>query len=461
MKTILFPISMGMSVRNILRTDIFYYLKKYCNLIISTPYYKDVAFQKEFSDPHVKIIPLPKAGLFTGYFFLSSFFLELNYWGFWLEKRPETIKKYELRLLQERGLIKHRFWIYCAGLWNLVRKKSLVKTFVERIIFSSPEYNKLLKKYKVDEVCCVTHDMLSDIVWMVQAVKENIPVSVFVHSWDNLPSRGRFYRYPEILIVWNKIMREQAINLHGFNPDSIYVCGIPQYDEYLKKCSTSRLDFLKKRQVPELSKIITYTCVAERVMPDEPALIGDLIQIIESSVWGDCVLLLRLHPSERFDEYKKRYSDHPLVRISMPDFSFAATYMKGGVEDGRSEFIDIMANSDVVINLASTTTIDAIFFDTPVVNIAYNPLISSKQWNNAMDWYLSSHFKNIVAAKGTRLAKSKNELIQHVSAYLNNPKLDQDERKRICQEQCYKLDGQSGKRVAKVICDTAGVHNHL
>jgi CDP-glycerol glycerophosphotransferase (TagB/SpsB family) len=110
-----------------------------------------------------------------------------------------------------------------------------------------------------------------------------------------------------------------------------------------------------------------------------------------------------------------------------------------------------MKHSDVVINLASTVTIDAAVFDTPVINIAYNPALPASAWNYAEKWYSSTHYSNIVKAGGIRIAHSEAELIHHIQDYLHNPSRDKDGRRRLVEEQCYRIDGKASERIVDAI----------
>ena len=52
---------------------------------------------------------------------------------------------------------------------------------------------------------------------------------------------------------------------------------------------------------------------------------------------------------------------------------------------------------------------------------------------------------------GARLALTEEELILNINKYLNNPQRDAAGRQRIRDELLYKVDGQSGKRVADAL----------
>ena len=70
-----------------------------------------------------------------------------------------------------------------------------------------------------------------------------------------------------------------------------------------------------------------------------------------------------------------------------------------------------MKNACCVINLASTTTVDAMIFGTPVICINYNndPALS-RQWNRAEGWYESDHYIYLLSFGAILMCHSEQEL---------------------------------------------------
>jgi len=46
-------------------------------------------------------------------------------------------------------------------------------------------------------------------------------------SWDNFTNKLIPVRRADRLVVWNDIMKQQAVDLHGYTPDQIRVSGPP------------------------------------------------------------------------------------------------------------------------------------------------------------------------------------------------------------------------------------------
>lgn len=96
-----------------------------------------------------------------------------------------------------------------------------------------------------------------------------------------------------------------------------------------------------------------------------------------------------------------------------------------------------MKYSNVVLNLASTITLDAIIFDTPVICISFNADETIKDhWNNAEQWYKSSHYTDIINSNSVKIAKNFAELEKYISLYISDDKMDSQNRKGLANRFC-------------------------
>ena len=59
-------------------------------------------------------------------------------------------------------------------------------------------------------------------------------------SWDNFTNKLLPVRRVDRLVVWNELMKQQAIELHGYEPDEIRIAGTPQWDRYFRDGVTHR-----------------------------------------------------------------------------------------------------------------------------------------------------------------------------------------------------------------------------
>ena len=146
-------------------------------------------------------------------------------------------------------------------------------------------------------------------------------------------------------------------------------------------------------------------------------------------------MVLRLHPEERKDEYLRQFSKDNRIHIDIPDDGFRATLTSDfGDKKSVYNFLELMKFSDVVINLASTITLDATLFDTPVICPTFNLKLPKNSWNAAENWYHSSHFSEITKSGAVSLANNMSELIYEIDDILINPDRRQKERNELCEK---------------------------
>jgi len=127
------------------------------------------------------------------------------------------------------------------------------------------------------------------------------------------------------------------------------------------------------------------------------------------------------------------------------------------VENTR-HLADTMHHSDVVLNVASTIAIEASIFGTPTVNIAFDqddaearPFLTSP-----LRYYSYTHYQQIVRSGAVRIAKSAEEMMREVNAYLLDRSRDEAGRRRVVAEQCEFTDGRSAERLAAIIARELG-----
>jgi len=116
--------------------------------------------------------------------------------------------------------------------------------------------------------------------------------------------------------------------------------------------------------------------------------------------------------------------------------------------------VNTFRHADVVVNLASTVTIDAAIFDRPIVNLDYDP--EPGQPNQALVRDVNhawTHFKPIAESGGVWLVNNPEQMIEAIRGYLADPSLHRDRRRWLTQYVCEYLDGRCGERMAMAIRD--------
>lgn len=452
MKTVLITIFDSNMARNILRTDVFAILKKNpdTKLVVLVPPVKKEAYQKEFGGENVVIDFLPQVkptrlenfAFFVCHHSIATHTARQIIEGGWTASEGRLrLDKY---LLARLTLFLGQFKIYR----KVVRR--LLSYFFKEGVFS-----EVLLRYKPDLIFSPTIYSENDIRLLKVAKKKKIKTVGMIKSWDNLSSKDFLLIPPDQLIVHSELIMEEASKCSDYQKDNIFVSGIPQFDVYTQPNYTlSKEEFFKQFNLDPGKKLILYAAVGSWLFPGERKAITDLAQVIrENKLTHPSQLLVRLHPAYLSeDEHLKNIPGLVLHRPGRPDLG-VKDILRSSWEFDQEE-TRILAStirwSDVSINCGSTMTIETAYFDTPIINIDFDET-PKPYWQSIHRVYMREHYLPLVESGGIRFPKNKEELISDINNYLKNKSLDREGRARIVREQCYRADGQAGRRIAEHI----------
>jgi CDP-glycerol glycerophosphotransferase (TagB/SpsB family) len=163
-----------------------------------------------------------------------------------------------------------------------------------------------------------------------------------------------------------------------------------------------------------------------------------------------------LHPRDVLGSYARLKGlphvivDRSITRLEASDAAADFDSLAPNLTD-RAHLAATLAHSDVLINFASTTTIEACIFDTPVINIGFDPIDDVPLPLSIRRYFAYEHYRPVVEAGAVRVAHTPAQLIDHVRDYLADPGLDRAGRTRVVHEACAFSDGRSGERVGLAI----------
>jgi hypothetical protein len=323
-------------------------------------------------------------------------------------------------------------------------------------VFASKYYQNMLHDFRPALVVFSTPGQkLPDLPLLYECNKANIPTVSPVYSWDNLTAKGPFIFPVDHLIVWNDIMKREAEVYHDYASHQISVTGVPVFDPYVSVLAEEphkKEAFFQRLKLNPTRPLITVTTIPRIFFGSgHGELIVRLVDFMKQGLIPECNILVRPHPKDTTDY--SVFKSHPIVTLdfygSTPDDSLQNWIpQKDNIEYlGRT-----MRYSDIVINVASTITIDASCFDTPVINIAYDMKKSEDDYiGNVSRYYSYTHYNHVVRSNAAALVKNDDELIAAVNGYLNNRQLHSEERNALVKQQSGCLDGKAHIRVAEAI----------
>lgn len=436
MKTIFLFIPIYFYTSDFLRTNYIKYLASKYRVFVFVPegFFKNNATY--FQSPNTAYISwdvqYPKFWNFFGKILRYCFIRKFDY-------EPVLQRHHKKSFFWKRRIIRPFAYLFPKNLLTSDVFSWLEKLFIPR----SKKFLDYCVRYKPDLIMTPTPGFNHfDAEAIILARKFGLRTASINFSWDNLHGGSKNLRKPDYLIAWNDMVKETAVKMHGFSPEKVFVSGVIRFDNYFKQeeSQLTKEEFLIKKGLNPREKTILITTVTDGNYPHEDKLIERLIDGRERGrFFGYPNIFIRLHPKDEFVKYEK-FSKSKCVMVEE-----AGKKMK--VELGTKTEMDeedhlnlkhTLMYSDVVINYASTMTLEACIFDKPIINIGF-----PAEYLNA---YNFSHYKPIVEIGAVRVAKSYEDLINMVNYYFDKPQSERQNRLKIIERFVKFTDGLSYKR---------------
>jgi len=467
MKTIFMTITGGFGIRNIFRSDALKILKskKDVRIVIFTPFVKNQSPISNLPEVQEKNIVLEDLGRYKPNIVERLFrkmteiiFFNKNYVGTTKLKDMILLKKspfrYSLLKLERKILGK-----------NLNTITILEKFDTSLSKYKNKKYKLPFKKYNPSIV--FTTDFLHLYEWgFVKTARLcGVPVISMIANWDHF-TKGRPHRANKF-IVWNEFNKKQLIEYYGYDPDDVLIAGIPHQDYFIKAKNKllKKKNFMRKIGANENEKLITYT-TARRLETDR-----DIIDIICKAIKNGEIeypahLHVRAHPEDNLRRYEDLKKYGKILTFEGAGKTMNQRFWSSKMimtehekpewcpdEEDMIHYTNLLRCSDVVVNVASSVTLDAAALDIPIINIAFDGYSKKEFVESRARSLMLTHYEFIPRSKGVRIARGPKELIKYLNMYLKNPKLDREGRKKIVKEHCGPQDGRCGERIAHYILE--------
>lgn len=454
---VLVSVPHGGAAGNMLRTGSIARLLEHdrgLRLVILSPLVNDPAFQREVAHPRVTVEDLPPhtpAGL-------EARLLALMQASYLNSAITESVR---IRRIEAKanGTIR---WIGLKHLLARVVAPSMTQRATRYAIgdrlVSHPWAEAVFDRHQ--PAMLVTSNpglILAEVPLLRTAVRRGVWTAAIDPSWDNFTNKLLPIRPVDRLVVWNDLMKQQAIDFHGYTSAAIRVAGTPQWDRYFRDGVTiSREAFCQRVGADPSRALITLTTTPRPLYPHHDHVLRVLVAAIRSGRFPKpAQILVRLHPRDERTHYAG-FESTPDVILEKP---FRDTVRTGDglavdvTADSQQHLADTLRHSDVIVNVASTIAIEAAIFDTPVVNIAFDGEHASPFARSAQRYYRFTHYVNVTRHGAVRVASTPEDLVLAVARYLREPSLDAEARRKVALEQCQFLDGRAAERVGDTLIE--------
>lgn len=343
------------------------------------------------------------------------------------------------------------------------RAEVLLENFIERYLLAYPRSEEATNRFQTmrPDVLLSTGPFQFEQPAVVSAAKAlDIPVIAYIPSWDNISTKNRMVFKYDAYIVWNEQSKRE---LHDYYPHSknvpVYVVGAPQFDVLRQeRFYQTREEFCTVQGLDPGIPIIVYAIGSPNFLNEHPGA-EYLAKRIAEGALGKVQMLVRPHPIHDNAEMQFLFAPYePSVKLQVSKNAGKELNKRSQDEGQVIEWINTFRHADVVINLSSTVVIDAAIFDTPVVNLDFDPQPGQpdqqliKEINHT--W---PHFKPIAESGGVWLVDDFGEMMNAIETYLRKPDLHRNERKWMVEHVCGYIDGKCGERMADAILALAAL----
>ncbi|MEO7986319.1 MAG: hypothetical protein ABI766_07280 [Gemmatimonadales bacterium] len=462
--TIAVSITHGFQARNLLQTDVApALLDAGYQLSVLSPAADDADFQRTFGLPGMTFRPVAASiGRATAFFGTARRYALAN------PRRNATNNLFNEQFLRSRRphYVFLRALNRVVGRWRSVRDlwMSLESTMV-----SGRELEPVLQANRPALLVTGTPGTEHlDALLLRCARRLGIPSLCVVLSWDNLTSKGYMAARPDRLVVWNERMRQEAIELHDYAPEDVEVAGVAHFDIYQRPTELlDRSTVCRRLGLDPGRPYVVFGTVSPFLYPHNHDLAEMLAEATaEGKIGRHTQLVVRLHPQAvgggrfgdtcaAYENLEERYPgtvvlDVPKVTTSGLQWALPS--------DEMTWLASLLRHAGVCVNVASTLAIDAALTETPVVGVGFDGRERPAYERSIRRAYDYTHYRPIVESGGAPVAETFEALLAQINAYLADPSRDAAGRRRIAEEQAWRLDGQAGRRVAAAIARYARGH---
>jgi hypothetical protein len=256
---------------------------------------------------------------------------------------------------------------------------------VDRLIPPSRPMVEFLRAQELDVAVGVTRVNFgyneAGLVRAAQAA--GVPVGMVVWSWDNLSSKGLVHEPPDRLFVWNELMAQEAVELHGLDPATVVATGAPRFDTFFAlQPSASRAELLAADGLDPDRPTILYLGSSGFVTKSEPDFVDEWVRALRANSnpsLRNANVLVRAHPGA---------SDEPAWTAWTPeDRSVAAPVSRARAQ----QLFDQLSVADAVVALNTSAELEAAIVGRPVLTVTVGDRAPGQQGTSHFTYLLAGH----------------------------------------------------------------------
>lgn len=469
--TVFLAVPHGFAARYLLHTDIFRTLHDAgARIVILSPSHDDPSMAAEFAGDRVALEPLrDRLGGRTER--SRTHFLVSHVRAYALAGRSGAFRnKYDSFRSRYRTKNALLGGAVHAGLHVAWRSRAVRRGVLrlETARYSPPVHGDLFERHRPDLVVTSSVGFLrEDGILLREARSRGIPSVAVVMGWDNPTSKGYRGADPGHIVVWSDRMAEQVADYQDFPRERIVVGGVAHFDPYVRPDGLmSREELFAGLGLDPGRRLILYATSSPGAWAHNATVAETIASAISDGALGvPAQQVVRVHPNffrtrtaAPMEPFERLVAEHPHVHVDVPGVRAGAMRVRMDRDDA-GRLGALIKHADVLVNLFSTTTVEACLLDTPVVQVhqhAYSPPDERFASGRRETWDRYIHMRRVVARGAARTARSPEELVAHLRAYLADPSLDRAARQEAGRVECGPTDGHAGERIGAFLLERMG-----
>jgi FkbM family methyltransferase len=252
-----------------------------------------------------------------------------------------------------------------------------------------------------------------------------IRTAVCVASWDNLTNKGLIHGPVDLVTVWNEMMKQEAVELHGVPANRVVVTGAQPFDHWFGwQPSTTYPEFCAQTGLPHDRPYVLYLCSSRFIAPQEVPFIRSWIEAIRASSsprLRAVGILIRPHP-QNLDQWQG-VDLSPLGPVAV----WPAAVQAPADAQGRRDYFDSIYHSAAVVGINTTAEIESAIIGRSVYTVTA-PEFSETQGGTL-------HFEHLRQGNGGLLhvAAGLAEHVGQLDGAVRSPGADDERCRRFVQ----------------------------
>jgi hypothetical protein len=469
-KTIFISADHGLAIIYFLQSDLVStLLKNHIRVVLLTDDALLEEIQSRFGQPGLIVEGLRYK---TGTEYAKSHQPSLQWWSNYLRRvgtsnriNTEAMDSYT-RQVEAEITGRQRLMIPVArALVSLLRHSRSARQYLQRwqMRFTPGIYADLFENYQPDLVVSSTYGWRNDRYLLRESVQRGVKTGTVIVGWDNPSSYGIPSAPLDFITCWSEIQKQELVQGSDWDPEKVNIGGIPSYDGYFRsEWLIPRDEYFRMHGLDPKRKLVSYASSFITFSPNFRN-IETLAKLVASdSLAESSQLLIRFHPNHFMTEPLFAGEREKIRELagSLPHVHLVEPVALGGdlgyySGEDMPEKTSMMAYSDVFTTVYSTMCVETAIHDRPIVSVCLDipggwnkPGKFSLALSEIGNWPTHQRFRE---AHAGRVASDNETLKKLLNAYLVDPTLDSEQRKKFIHDEVTFTDGSSGRRTAEYL----------